>query len=122
VESLPSKRRILKKREKGLKRKGGETSVEKLHILRKEKKEWMKFISCWERLSKERNKGDHNFLQCKIRCVASSIPTHHLHLHYLLFLEFSLPYRHSLHHSASTMNFCHMNSLEFSFAFIIYKV
>jgi hypothetical protein len=45
VESLPSKRRILKKKEgdQGLKRKGGETSVEKLHVFRKEKKERMKF-------------------------------------------------------------------------------
>jgi hypothetical protein len=44
-----------------LKRKRGESSVEKLHVLRKEKKERMKFTSCWERLSKERKKGDHNF-------------------------------------------------------------
>jgi hypothetical protein len=28
--------------------KKGETSVEKLHVLRKEKKERTKFISCWE--------------------------------------------------------------------------
>jgi hypothetical protein len=46
VESLPSKRRILKKKDQGLKRKGGETSVEKLHVLRKEKKGRMKFTSC----------------------------------------------------------------------------
>jgi hypothetical protein len=40
VESLPSKRRILEKKgEQGLKRKKrGETSVEKLHVSRKEKK------------------------------------------------------------------------------------
>jgi hypothetical protein len=46
------------------KKKRGEISVEKLHVLRKEKKERMKFISCWERLcqKKERKKGDHNFL------------------------------------------------------------
>jgi hypothetical protein len=50
VESLPSKRRILEKKqreEQGLKRKRGETSVEKLHVLRK--KERIKFTSCWER-------------------------------------------------------------------------
>jgi hypothetical protein len=75
-----------------------------------------------ETLSKERKKGDHNFLECKIRCVVSSIPTHHLHLHYLLFFDFSLPYPHSLHNSPSTMIICHTNSLEFSFAFTIYKV
>jgi hypothetical protein len=37
VESLPSERRIMAKRERereeqGLKRKGGETSIEKLHV------------------------------------------------------------------------------------------
>jgi hypothetical protein len=63
VKSLPSERRILEKKgEQGLKTKRGETSVEKLHVLRKEKKERIKFTCCWERLSKERKKGDHNFL------------------------------------------------------------
>jgi hypothetical protein len=38
----------LKKKEEGLNRKRGETSVEKLHVLRKEKKERMEFTSCWE--------------------------------------------------------------------------
>jgi hypothetical protein len=39
-----------KKGEQGLKRKRGETSVEKLHVLKKEKrKERMKFTCCWER-------------------------------------------------------------------------
>jgi hypothetical protein len=38
VESPPSKRMILKKREQGLKRKRGESLVERLHVLRKEKK------------------------------------------------------------------------------------
>jgi hypothetical protein len=46
----PKQKKDPKKREQGLKRKRGETSVEKLHILRKEKKERMKFTSCWERL------------------------------------------------------------------------
>jgi hypothetical protein len=44
----PAKRMILKK-EQGLKRKRGETSVQKLHILRREKKKWMRSTSCWER-------------------------------------------------------------------------
>jgi hypothetical protein len=40
----PSARRILEKKGvQGLKRKKGETSLEKLHVLRKEKKEMMKF-------------------------------------------------------------------------------
>jgi hypothetical protein len=45
-----------------------------------------------------------------------------LHLHYLLFLDFSLSYSLSLHHSPSTMIIYHTNSLEFSFAFTIYKL
>jgi hypothetical protein len=59
VESLPSKKRDHRKKEKnrkeikkrgeqGLKRKGGETSVEKLRVLKKKKKR-MRSISCWER-------------------------------------------------------------------------
>jgi hypothetical protein len=55
--------------------------------------------------------------------VASSIPTYHLHLHYIHFLDFSLSYSPELpHHSPSTMIICHISSLEFSFAFTIYKV
>jgi hypothetical protein len=40
VESLPSKRRILEKKEKeqGLKSKRGKTSFEKLHVSKREKK------------------------------------------------------------------------------------
>jgi hypothetical protein len=50
VQSLLSKRRILEKRGARIeKKKRGETSVEKLHVLRKEKKERIKFTSC-ERL------------------------------------------------------------------------
>jgi hypothetical protein len=82
--------------EQGFKSKRGETSFEMLHVSKKED-EIYKLLG--EILSKERTKGDHIFLQCKIRCVASSIPTHYLHLHYLLFLDFSLSYPLSLHHS-----------------------
>jgi hypothetical protein len=55
VESLSSKRRILKKKEKkekeqGLKSKRGKTSFEKLHVSKREKKDReMKFTSRWER-------------------------------------------------------------------------
>jgi hypothetical protein len=111
------------KKEQGLKSKRGETSYEEALCFkrRKEKKEkMMKFTSCWERFYQ--TKGDHIFLLCKIQCVAPYIRTHHFHLHYLLFLGFSLSYPHSLHHSPSTMIICHTNSLDFSFAFTIYKV
>jgi hypothetical protein len=40
----------VKKREQGLKTKRCETLVEKLHVLRKGKKERIKFTSYWERL------------------------------------------------------------------------
>jgi hypothetical protein len=63
VESLTSKRRILRKRERerereeqGLKRKGGETSVEKLHVLRK--KESMKFTSYWDRFYQKKERKE----------------------------------------------------------------
>jgi hypothetical protein len=50
----PAKRRILKKEEKetkeqGLTSKRGETSFEKLHVSKGEKKQRMRFTSCWER-------------------------------------------------------------------------
>jgi hypothetical protein len=53
-----AKRRILekkeekekRKKEQGLKSKRGETSFEKLHVSKGEKKKRMRFTSCWERL------------------------------------------------------------------------
>jgi hypothetical protein len=52
----PTKRRILKKKEKekkeqGLKCKRGKTSFEKLHISKGEKKQRMRVTSCWERFN-----------------------------------------------------------------------
>jgi hypothetical protein len=65
MDSLPSKRRILRKErereEQGLKRKRGETSVEKLHVLKKKRDDEI-YKLLGEILSKERKKGDHNFL------------------------------------------------------------
>jgi hypothetical protein len=51
-----------KKKKKGarIEKKGGETSVEKLHVLRREEDEIYKLLG--EIRSKERKKGDHNFL------------------------------------------------------------
>jgi hypothetical protein len=60
VESLPSKRRILKKErereEQGLKRKRGETSVEKCHVLRKQER--MEFTCCWERFYQKKGRKE----------------------------------------------------------------
>jgi hypothetical protein len=65
VESLPSKRRILERErereEQGLKRKIGETSIKKLYVLREKREDEIYKLS-GEILSKERKKGDHNFL------------------------------------------------------------
>jgi hypothetical protein len=59
----PKQKKDPEKREQGLKRKGGETSVEKLHVLRKEKKrkekkERMKFTCCWERLYEKKERKE----------------------------------------------------------------
>jgi hypothetical protein len=55
VESLPckkkdpQKKKKSKKKEQRLKSKRGETSFEKLHVSKGEKKQRMRFISCWDR-------------------------------------------------------------------------
>jgi hypothetical protein len=52
----PQRKKDPKKREReeqGLKRKRGETSVEKLHVLKKKR---MKFISCWERFHQKKER------------------------------------------------------------------
>jgi hypothetical protein len=52
VESLPSKKKDpkTKKKEQGLKSKRDETSFEKLHVSKGEKKKRMRFTCYWERL------------------------------------------------------------------------
>jgi hypothetical protein len=54
MESLPSKKKDPKKREQGLKRKRGETSTEKLRVLRREEKEDEVYKLLGEILLKER--------------------------------------------------------------------
>jgi hypothetical protein len=57
--NVPRKRKIFKKKrereEQGLKRKRGETSVEKLHVLKKKR---MKFTSCWERFYQQKERKE----------------------------------------------------------------
>jgi hypothetical protein len=112
VESLPSKKKDprKKRREQGLNSKRGETSYEELHV--KKEDEIYKLLG--EILSKEREKERK---EITLSYSAKSDVWHHP-----LFLDFSFSYLHSLHHSPSTMIICHTNSLEFSFAFTIYKV
>jgi hypothetical protein len=116
---FPAKRRILEKREReqGLKSKRGETSYKEAPCLKKGEDEIYKMLG--EILSKERKEITFSY---SAKSDMWPHPTHHLYLHYLLFLDFSLSYPLSLHHSPSTMIICHTNSLEFSFAFTIYKV
>jgi hypothetical protein len=60
VESLPNKRRILKKREEqGLKRKIGETSFKKLHVSKKKKR--MRFTRCCERFYRKKERKEITF-------------------------------------------------------------
>jgi hypothetical protein len=44
-----NQRRILERGGQGLKRKRGEPSVEKLRVLRRDKKKRIRSTSCWER-------------------------------------------------------------------------
>jgi hypothetical protein len=56
-EGYSIKKKKREKREQGLKRKKrGETSVGKLHVLRREKKERIKFTSCWERFYQKKER------------------------------------------------------------------
>jgi hypothetical protein len=47
--SLKKNKKKKKKKEQGLKSKRGETSFEKLQVSKGEKKQKMRFTSCWER-------------------------------------------------------------------------
>jgi hypothetical protein len=53
-------RKKWEREEQGLKRTRGETSVEKLHVLKKREDEIYMLLG--QILSKERKKGEHNFL------------------------------------------------------------
>jgi hypothetical protein len=58
-EGYSIKKKKREKREQGLKRKKrGETSVGKLHVLRREKKERIKFTSCWERFYQKKERKE----------------------------------------------------------------
>jgi hypothetical protein len=119
---FPTKRRNLKKkREQGLKSKRGETSYKEAPCFKRKKRERMKFTSCWERFYRKKEMRSHFPIVQNLMCGINHTHTSFA-LHYLPFLDFSLSYPLSLHHSPSTMIICHTNSLEFSFAFTIYKV
>jgi hypothetical protein len=61
----PAKERSsIKRGAKIEKKKRGETSVEKLQVLSKEKKERMKFTSCWERLYQKKERKEITICYC----------------------------------------------------------
>jgi hypothetical protein len=69
VKSLPSKRRILEKREKkeekkkeqGLKSKRDETSYEEAPCFKRRTEKRMKFTSCWERFYRKKERKEITF-------------------------------------------------------------
>jgi hypothetical protein len=119
--NLPRKRRILEKyrEEQVLKSKRGEISFEKLHVSKKKR---MRFTSCWERFYQKKERKEITFFYSAKSDVWPHPFPHIICIFSTFFLDFFLSYPLSLHHSSSTMIICHTNSLEFSFAFTIYKV
>jgi hypothetical protein len=68
VESLPSKKKDPQKKERrelGLKGKRGETSYEELHV---QKKERLKFTSCWERFYENKERRSHFLIVQNLTC------------------------------------------------------
>jgi hypothetical protein len=117
----PTKEGSSKKREEqGLKSKRGETSFEKIHISKKREDEIYKLL---ERFYQKKERREITFSYS-----AKSDVWPHPYPHIICIcttfysLTFSFSYLLSIHHSPSTMIICHTNSLEFSFAFTIYKV
>jgi hypothetical protein len=110
-----------KREEQGLKSKRGETSFEKLHV--STKRERMRFIGCWERFYQKKERKEITFsYSTKSNVWPHSYP--HIICICTTFYSstFPFPCPLSLHHSPSAMIIYHTNSLEFSFAFTIYKV
>jgi hypothetical protein len=106
-----------------LKRKIGETSFEKLHVSKgeKKKKEDEIYKLLGEILSEERKKITFSY---SAKCDMWRRPYPHIICICTTFYSLTFPFLapHSLHHSPSTIIICHTKSLEFSFAFTIYKV
>jgi hypothetical protein len=99
----PAKRRILEKKEKkkkeeGLKCKRGETSFEKLHVSKREKKQRMRFISCWERFYRKKERKEITFSYS-----AKSDVWHHPYPHIICicttFYSLTFPFLTSTHYT-----------------------
>jgi hypothetical protein len=128
----PSKRRILEKKrerkkrkrekekkEQGLKSKSGETIYEEAPCFqqRKEKKR-MKFTSS-KRFYRMKERKDITF---SYSAKSDVWPHPYPHIIYICTTFYSLTFSFLTPIHPSTMIIWHINSLEFSFAFIIYKV
>jgi hypothetical protein len=107
-------------REARIEKKRGDTSYEQAPCLKKER---MKFISCWERFYRKKERKEIIF-SYSVKCDVWPHPYPHMICICTTFysLTFTFLNPHSLHHSPLTMIICHTNSLEFSFASTIYKV
>ena len=130
MASLPSKKKDpqkkkkkKKKKEQGLKSKRGETSFEKLHVSKGEKKQRMRFTCYWERFYWKKARKEIT-LSYSAKSDLWLHPYPHIICICTIFISLTFPFlTHQLpHHSPSTMIICHTSSLEFSFAFVIYKV
>jgi hypothetical protein len=106
------------RREQGLKSKRGEISYEELHV--QKKRGYNLQPAGRDSIKRKKKRRSHFPIVQNLMCGIIHTHTSFV-LHYLLFLDFSLSYPHSLHHSPSIMIICHTNSLEF-FSFTIYKV
>jgi hypothetical protein len=117
----PAKEGSSKKREEQrLKSKRGETSFEKLHDSKK--KERMRFTCCWEIFYQKKERKEIIFF-CSAKSDVWPHPYPHIICICTTFYSLSFPFLTPLpHHSPPTMIICHTSSLEFSFAFTIYKV
>jgi hypothetical protein len=106
-----------------LKSKRGEASFEKLHISKGEKKKRMRFTSCWERFYRNKIRKEITlFYSAKSNFWLHPYP--HIISICTIFISLAFPFLTPKlpHHSPSTVIICHTITLEFSFAFTIYKV
>jgi hypothetical protein len=107
-----------KRREQGLKSKRGEASYEELHVTKKER---MKFISCWERFYQKKERKEITF-SYSVKSDVWPHPYPRIICICTTFYSSTFPFLTPIHYTIFHMIICHTNSLEFSFAFTIFKV
>jgi hypothetical protein len=103
VDSLPSRKKDprtkkKKKKEHGLKSKRGETSFEKLHVSKGEKKKRMKFTSCWERFYQKKERKEVTF-SYSAKSDVWPHPYPHMICIYTTFYSLSFPFLTPFHYT-----------------------